>query len=112
MHSSLLTGLSFRETDVISLKRQTTTCAIHRVASRRFPDAKTVFNDPMLLTFPDDEHSTSEEREISIGRAANGRILLVVHTERGYEGNALVIRLISSRKATFTERRIYEEYET
>lgn len=39
------------------------------------------------------------------------RLLLAVHTERGYEGNALVIRLISCRRATSRERRVYEEYE-
>jgi uncharacterized DUF497 family protein len=29
----------------------------HRV---RFEEAKTIFNDPMLLTFPDTEHSMEE----------------------------------------------------
>jgi len=80
----------------------------HRVS---FPEAKTIFNDPLLVSFPDDEHSDDEERLISIGLSARNRILLAVHTERGYEGNALVIRLISCRRATSRERKVYEGYE-
>ena len=72
----------------------------HRVT---FDEAVTVFSDPGLLTFPDRLHSASEERFISIGRSEPGRVLLVVHTERGDR-----IRIISSRKATATERNHYE----
>ena len=36
--------------------------AKHGVA---FDEAKTIFGDPFLLTFPDDEHSDVEERSIS-----------------------------------------------
>ena len=72
----------------------------HRVT---FEEAVTVFSDPGLLTFPDRLHSASEERFISIGRSEPGRVLLVVHTERGDR-----IRIISSRKATSTERNHYE----
>jgi len=36
----------------------------HRVS---FEEAKSVFNDPLLLTFPDPEHSDSEHRSINIG---------------------------------------------
>lgn len=32
-----------------------------------FEEAKTVFNDPLLLTYPDDFHSATEDRLISIG---------------------------------------------
>ena len=82
----------------------------HRVS---FLEAKAIFNDPLLVSFPDDEHSAHEDRYISIGLSAIGRILLVVHTDRGYEGNALVIRIVSCRRATATERKVYEEeYET
>jgi hypothetical protein len=72
----------------------------HRV---RFEDAKTVFNDPLLLTFPDEEHSNDEHRAISIGLSAHHILLLVVHTERKKN-----IRIISARKATASERKIYE----
>jgi uncharacterized DUF497 family protein len=46
-----------------------------------FEEAKTLFNDPLLLTYPDYEHSVMEERYISIGVSAPGRTLLVVHSE-------------------------------
>ena len=69
-----------------------------------FEQAKTIFNDPFLLTFADDIHSHEEERFINIGRSSKGNILIVIHTER--EG---AIRIISSRKATVPERNIYEE---
>jgi len=69
-----------------------------------FEEAKTVFNDPLLLTFPDFEHSNGEQRQLSIGLSAQGRVLIVVHTDRSKN-----IRLISGRKATPSERRIYEQ---
>ena len=47
-----------------------------------FEEAKTIFNDPLLLTFPDDEHLEADERFISIGMSASNRVLLAVHTER------------------------------
>jgi len=71
-----------------------------------FDQAKSVFSDPFLLTFPDERHSQHEERFINIGRSSKGDVLIVIHTER--EGT---IRIISSRKATFSERNIYEEGE-
>lgn len=33
----------------------------HKVS---FEEAKTVFNDPFLMTFPDPDHSESEQRDI------------------------------------------------
>ena len=73
----------------------------HKVS---FEEGKTVFNDPFLFTFPDNEHSAKEERHITIGLSAHGRILILTHTER--QGK---IRIISCRKATARERRFYEE---
>ena len=69
-----------------------------------FEEAKTVFGDPFLQTFPDKEHSDEEQRFVNIGRSAQSKILVVIHTER--EGK---IRIISSRKATTSERKFYEE---
>lgn len=74
-----------------------------------FDEAKTIFNDPFLITFPDEFHSDTEERLISIGISANNRILLVVHTERKEVNHVIIIRIISARKATSTERKVYEE---
>ncbi len=74
-----------------------------------FEEAKTVFNDPMLVTFFDDGHSDHEDRMISIGLSSNSRILLVVHTEQENDGKTILIRIISCRKATKNEWRTYEE---
>ena len=69
-----------------------------------FEEAKTVFNDPLLLTFPDPDHSDTEERYLNIGYSSQGRILVVIHTEREE-----AIRIISCRRATPKERRVYEQ---
>jgi len=74
----------------------------HRVS---FEEAKSVFNDPLLLTFLDPEHSDHEHRSINIGISSHARILLVVFTDRRGK-----VRLISSRKATAKERKLYETY--
>ncbi|WP_446009678.1 BrnT family toxin [Candidatus Electrothrix sp.] len=73
-----------------------------------FEEAKTVFNDPLLLTYPDELHSEIEERYISIGSSGHSRTLLVVHTEQE-AGKEVLIRIISCRKATNMERKFYEE---
>jgi hypothetical protein len=69
-----------------------------------FEEAVSVFTDPFLLTFPDEKHSETEDRFVSIGRSERERVLLVVHTDRGD-----AIRLISCRKATSAERKTYEQ---
>ncbi len=73
----------------------------HKVS---FEEGKTIFNDPLLFTFPDNKHSADEERYVNVGLSANGRILILTHTER--QGK---IRIISCRKATPRERSFYEE---
>ncbi|MDW8326212.1 MAG: BrnT family toxin [Anaerolineales bacterium] len=80
----------------------------HRIS---FEEAKTIFNDPLLVTFPDEEHSEAEERFISIGISASNRVLLAIHTEHEEAKDSLVIRIISCRRATASERRVYEEGE-
>jgi len=69
-----------------------------------FEEAKTVFNDPFLMTFPDPEHSASEQRYLNIGTCSKGRVLIIIHTERDAD-----IRIISCREATPRERRVYEK---
>jgi uncharacterized protein len=78
----------------------------HKVS---FDEAKTIFADELLVTFPDEIHSDNEERFVSIGTSANSRILLLVHTENDVEENKIVIRIISCRKATNLERKVYEQ---
>ena len=68
-----------------------------------FEEGATIFNDAMIATISDPDHSKDEERFISIGVSVQGRLLVVVHTEREER-----IRLISCRKATSGERKLYE----
>ena len=69
-----------------------------------FQEATTVFGDPVSVTIPDPAHSQAENRFIILGRSYQGRILVVVHTERGDN-----IRVISARPASRRERKQYEE---
>jgi len=69
----------------------------------RFSDAATVLSDERALTIRD-PFATAEERWITVGLDALGRILVVVYTWR-----AETVRLISARKATPREREAYEE---
>lgn len=78
----------------------------HRVG---FEEAKTIFSDPLLISFPDEYHSEDEQRLISIGASSQNRILLVVHSEILESSDTVVVRIISARKATASERRVYEE---
>jgi uncharacterized protein len=67
-----------------------------------FADAVSVFSDDLAITIPDERFD--EERFVTIGMDAFGRVLVVVYTWRGNE-----IRLISARQATRRERNQYEE---
>jgi uncharacterized DUF497 family protein len=69
-----------------------------------FEEAATVFDDPLFITFFDDEHSLDEERYITLGLSNRGRLLMLAHTER--EGR---IRIISAREATKKEEKFYAE---
>jgi len=52
----------------------------------------------------DPDHSFGEERFITFGVSTRGRLLVVAHTD-----HEDIIRIISAREATRTEREIYEE---
>ena len=78
----------------------------HKVS---FEEAKTLFNDPLLLTYSDEDHLDIEERFISIGVSARNRTLLVIHTDRQETMDTLTIRIVSCRKVTSSERKTYEE---
>ena len=72
-----------------------------------FDLARTVFNDPLLLTVADLEHSEKEERWFSIGRAANNSLISVAYLWSETQSETK-IRIISARKATQTEMRQYQ----
>jgi uncharacterized protein len=74
-----------------------------------FAEAKTIFDDRFMITFPDELHSLEEERLISIGLSSINRILLVVHTEISENTEPVMIRIISCRRATALEREVYEQ---
>ena len=70
-----------------------------------FEEATFVFSDEFGLEEYDSNHSTFEETRYSrIGLAADG-ILYVVYTTR--DPNEDLIRLISARKADWSERHLY-----
>ena len=67
-----------------------------------FPDAEPVLFDPNAIT-REDEYAEGEQRFVTVGLDALGRVLVVVYTYRGE-----TVRLISARKATRNESRAYE----
>lgn len=69
-----------------------------------FEEATTVFGDPLSLTITDPDHSGDEQRYILLGQSYSGRLVVVIHTQRGAG-----IRIIGARLATRRERRSYEE---
>jgi uncharacterized DUF497 family protein len=73
----------------------------HRVS---FQEAATVFGDPLAVTYPDPDHSTSEQRFIPVGVSSAGQVLIVAHVDRNEN-----VRIISARKTTKRERKHYEE---
>jgi hypothetical protein len=77
-----------------------------------FDEARTIFNDPFLVTYPDEFYSDDEERYVSVGISANNRVLLVSHAEREETDEVFIIRIISCRRATTSERKFYEERES
>jgi len=70
-----------------------------------FGEAAKVFSDPHAI-IREDHMVEGEERLHAIGYV--DRVLLVVHTVRE-EGLGAVVRIISARKATPAERKLYEE---
>ncbi len=74
-----------------------------------FEQAATVFMDPLALTIPEQEHSETEARWITLGKDATDRYVLVVHRFEPMTDERARIRLISARRPTKAEIRNYEE---
>lgn len=66
-----------------------------------FADSVTVLEDEQALTFEDKD--AEEQRFVSVGSDALGRVLVVVYTWRSDR-----VRVISAREATRREREQYE----
>jgi len=69
-----------------------------------FDEAATVFLDQLAVSGADPDHSLGESRYITFGISSLGRLLAVAHTHR-----TGAIRIISARRLTRSERKIYEE---
>ncbi|MDE0120007.1 MAG: BrnT family toxin [Bdellovibrionales bacterium] len=70
-----------------------------------FEEAESVFLDEHARLIGDPDHSDSENRFVLLGISVKLKLLVVVHVYR--ESNEL-IRIISARKATTTERKFYK----
>jgi uncharacterized protein len=69
-----------------------------------FREAASVFKDPLGITIFDPDHSDEEDRFITFGFSAAGRLLMVAHTERSER-----IRIISARGLIRAEREAYDQ---
>ena len=70
-----------------------------------FEEAETAFLDDYAIVLPDPDHSSADdERLLLIGLSAALRVLIVIHCEV----EADVVRLISARRATRSERVQYD----
>lgn len=67
------------------------------------------FRHPLVV--PDPRHSVREPRYHALARIDNGRVLHVTFTLRERARETLV-RVISARVASRTERRVYEQSQT
>lgn len=69
-----------------------------------FDEAASVFLDSLAVSGADPDHSADEFRYITFGMSSLGRLLAVCHTYRDDS-----IRIISARRVTRAERKLYEE---
>jgi uncharacterized DUF497 family protein len=81
-----------------------TNASKHGVA---FEDATAVWSDPFHVIYPDSV-ADHEQRWHAVGVVGVVTVLLVVHIYIG-EAGAERVRIISARKATPWERKIYEQ---
>ena len=66
-----------------------------------FAHAEQALRDPMAITIEDPD-TVGEQRFVTLGMDALGRVIVVVHTQRGKQ-----TRLISARKASRSEAEQY-----
>ena len=71
-----------------------------------FEEAQTVFYDNDAIVFDDPDHSYGEERFLILGVSFSAKVCIVSHC---YRVNDTIIRIISARKATKNETKIYRE---
>lgn len=61
-----------------------------------FAEASSVFDNPLFITLLDKEHSSDEERFITIGLSNKNRLVMVAHAERANR-----IRIITKHEEKF-----------
>ena len=71
-----------------------------------FEEAVEVFGYENAILFDDPDHSLYEDRFLIIGAIKSTKICIVSHC---YRDDDNVIRLISAREATKSEKKIYKE---
>ena len=69
-----------------------------------FQEAASVFGDTLAITYYDPDHSDDEDRYLTFGHSAGGRLLVISHIDRGEH-----TRIISARSMTRRERQKYEQ---
>jgi uncharacterized DUF497 family protein len=69
-----------------------------------FEEAQSVFFDEQALQYDDPGHSGGEDRFLLLGHSLTLRVLVVCHC---FRENGSVIRIISARRATTSERAVY-----
>jgi uncharacterized protein len=69
-----------------------------------FEEAQTAFLDADARLIEDPEHSAEEERFVLLGYSFQARCLIVSHC---YQESGSVIRVISARRATAKEEKVY-----
>ncbi len=72
-----------------------------------FRQSATVFRDPNHISIYDENHSTHEDRWITIGIDQSAIHRVIVHTFRKTGENTIEIRIISARKANREEKKQY-----
>ncbi|MCK5839524.1 MAG: BrnT family toxin [Bacteroidales bacterium] len=69
-----------------------------------FEEAQTVFFDENAIEYFDPDHSDEEDRFIMLGISSRLRVLVVCHCIRESSSE---VRIISARKATKKEQKVY-----
>jgi uncharacterized DUF497 family protein len=100
MYEKVGTGMRFLWDE----RKSRVNLAKHRIS---FETASLVFEDPHSIS-RFDRIQDGEERWQTIGVAGGVAVLLVAHADSEQTGEE-VVRIISARKATPHERKIYEE---
>ncbi len=72
-----------------------------------FEEAQTIFSDEHARVMNDPDHSKEEDRFIILGTSYTMQLLVVCHC---YRRDGVIIRIISARRATKREQKLYMEF--